>query len=289
MSENETENKIGTTLFGATGRAVTRVGLGGEGVLRTTGKSEAAHAVIRAAIAEGITYFDSARVYSDSEIYYGGIWKQDPDARRRVFQASKSASRDKNGAWKDLEDTLWRLGVNYLDLWQIHDVRTFRELSVIAGPGGALEAFIEAKEAGKIRHIGVTGHHDPDVLTQAVFELPVDSVMMPINPVEELLGGFLTRTLPAALKKGIAVIGMKIFGGGHYIAPHLGMTPELLLRYALEKPVSVVLAGCRSAAEVHVLAEAGRTAKPLSHTEMEKLMAPFREDARQLAFYRGVI
>lgn len=289
MKENGTENKIGTTVFGSTGRDVTRVGLGGEGVLRTTGQTDAAHAVIRAALAEGITYYDSARVYSDSEVYYGGIWEKDPEARGRVFQASKSASRDRNGALKDLEDSLGRLGVDYLDLWQIHDVRTYQELSVIAGPGGAIEAFVEAKEAGKIRHIGVTGHHDPDVLAQAVLELPVDSVMMPVNPVEELLGGFLNRTLPAALNKGIAVIGMKIFGGGHYIAPQLGVTPELLLRYALGKPVSVVLAGCKSAAEVHALAEAGRTAEPLSNEEMTDLLAPFRENARQLAFYRGVV
>ena len=289
MKENGTENKIGTTVFGSTGRDVTRVGLGGEGVLRTTGQTDAAHAVIRAALAEGITYYDSARVYSDSEVYYGGIWEKDPEARGRVFQTSKSASRDRNGALKDLEDSLGRLGVDYLDLWQIHDVRTYQELSVIAGPGGAIEAFVEAKEAGKIRHIGVTGHHDPDVLAQAVLELPVDSVMMPVNPVEELLGGFLNRTLPAALNKGIAVIGMKIFGGGHYIAPDLGVTPELLLRYALGKPVSVVLAGCKSAAEVHALAEAGRTAEPLSNEEMTDLLAPFRENARQLAFYRGVV
>ncbi len=289
MKENGTENKIGTTVFGSTGREVTRVGLGGEGVLRTTGQTDAAHAVIRAALAEGITYYDSARVYSDSEVYYGGIWEKDPEARGRVFQTSKSASRDRNGALKDLEDSLRRLGVDYLDLWQIHDVRTYQELSVIAGPGGAIEAFVEAKEAGKIRHIGVTGHHDPDVLAQAVLELPVDSVMMPVNPVEELLGGFLNRTLPAALNKGIAVIGMKIFGGGHYIAPQLGVTPELLLRYALGKPVSVVLAGCKSAAEVHALAEAGRTAEPLSNEEMTDLLAPFRENARQLAFYRGVV
>ena len=283
------EHDIRTTVFGSTGRNVTRVGLGGEGVLRTTGKGAAAHAVIRAALAEGITYYDSARVYSDSEVYYGGIWKEDPEARRGVFQASKSASRDRKGAWKDLEDSFRRLGVDYLDLWQIHDVRTFQELSVIAGPGGALEAFLEAREAGKIRHIGVTGHHDPDVLTQAVLELPVDSVMMPVNPVEEVLGGFLTRTLPAAQNKGVAVIGMKIFGGGHFIAPHLGVTPELLLRYALGKPISVAIVGCKSAAEVNLLAEAGMSAEPLSDEEMQKLVAPFRADARQIAFYRGVV
>ena len=282
-------NSIPAIHFGATGQMVTRVGLGGEGLLRTTGKTEPAHRVIRSAITEGITYYDSARVYSDSELYYGGIWKHDPQERRRIFQTSKSAIRDKNGARKDLEETLQRLNVDYLDLWQIHDVRTPEELSVISAPGGALEAFLEAKEEGKIRFIGVTGHHDPDVLDRAVKELPVDSVMLPVNPVEEVLGGFLTRTLPAALDKGIAVIGMKIFGGGHYIAPHLGVTPELLLRYALSKPITIAIVGCSNESEVQTLAAAGRIEEPLDKTERRKLIAPFKEDARRIAFYRGVI
>jgi aryl-alcohol dehydrogenase-like predicted oxidoreductase len=279
-------NTIPTAAFGTTGRMVTRVGLGGEGVLRTTGKTDAARKVIRSAIEEGITYFDSARVYSDSELYYGGIWTRDPQTRSRMFQTSKSASRDKAGALKDLEETLGRLGVDYLDLWQIHDVRTAEDLSVISGPGGALEAFVEAREAGKTRFIGVTGHYDPVILARAVRQWPVDSVMMPVNPVEEVLGGFLTETLPAAVDKGIAVIAMKIFGGGHYIAPHLGVTPELLLRYALSKPITVAIAGCSSVDEVEALAAAGRVDQPLGKTELRKLMAPFREDARRLAFYR---
>jgi len=282
------KNQIPKVPFGTADRMVTRVGLGGEGVLRTTGKTEAAHRVIHSAIAEGITYYDSARVYSDSEIYYGGGWKHHPEDRSRIFQTSKSASRDKNGARKDLEETLQRLNLDYLDLWQIHDVRTLEELSVISGPGGALEAFAEAKAEGKIRFIGVTGHHDPEVLARAVKALPVDSIMIPVNPVEEVLGGFLTRTLPTALDKGIAVIGMKIFGGGHYIAPHLGATPDRLLRYALSKPITSAIAGCANAFEVETLAAAGRIEEPFDKAEMKKLIAPFKENARQLAFYRGV-
>ncbi|MFP4160255.1 MAG: aldo/keto reductase [Desulfobacterales bacterium] len=282
-------NQIQTNMFGAADKVVTRVGLGGEGVLRTTGRFEEAQAVIRAAAEQGITYYDSARVYSDSELYYGSIWKQDPGKRSSIFQTSKSASRDKKGAQKDLEQTLRRLETDYLDLWQIHDVRTLQDLEAISGPGGALEAFVKAKEEGKTRFIGVTGHHDPEVLARAVRQWPVDSVMMPVNPVEEVIGGFLTRTLTTALDKKIAVIAMKIFGAGNYVAPHLGVTPELLLRYALGKPVTVAIAGCSSTSEVQTLAEAGRSAEPLEKRQLDKLLAPFRENARQLAFYRGVI
>lgn len=85
----------------------------------------------------GINYFDSARVYSDSELYYGSIWKPDPEKRKNIFQTSKSASRDKKGARKDLEESLARLETDHLDLWQIHDVRTSQDLEAISGPGGA--------------------------------------------------------------------------------------------------------------------------------------------------------
>ena len=121
---------------------------------------------------------------------------------RRVFQASKSAVRGKAGALAELDQTLKRLQTDYLDLWQIHDIRTPEDIEMIGGPGGALEAFVEAKASGRVRFIGVTGHRQPEILTRAVEDWPVDAVMMPVNPVEGVLGGFLTSTLPAAREKG---------------------------------------------------------------------------------------
>jgi len=265
---------------------VTCVGLGGEGVLRTTGRADDARSVIRSAISSGITYYDCARVYSDSELYYGSIWKENPEIRAGIFQASKSAGRDKKSAKKDLDETLGRLNVDYIDLWQIHDVRTEADLMQIEDSGGALEAFEEAKKEGKVRFIGVTGHHDPEILTQAVTRWPVDSVMMPVNPVEAVLGGFLSQTLPAAKSKGVAVIGMKILGAGHYVAPHLGVTPDLLIRFAMDQGISVAIAGCSSPAEVETLAGTGGLKEPLTVKERDKLMTLFTPDARQLAFYR---
>ncbi len=275
--------------FGSTGRDVTIVGLGGEGVLRTHGRLTEAKAVINAAVDEGISYFDSAHVYADSELYYGEIWKACPDKRLGVFQASKSASRDREGALADLESTLDRMQTDYLDLWQIHDVRTAQDLDMISGKGGALEAFLEAKDSGKVRFIGVTGHHDPHILTRAVQDWPVDSVMMPVNPIEGILGGFLTGTMPLAKEKGVAVIAMKILGGGHFIIPELDITPALLTRYALSKDIDVAIVGCSTPAEVKALSDHGSAFEPVSDSEEAELLKAMKPYAERMAFYRGVI
>ncbi len=280
---------IKTHRFGKTQREVTRAGLGGEGVLRTHGRIREAREVIQQAIDQGINYFDSARVYADSELYYGYVWQEHPEIRAKIFQASKSASRDKARALDDLEQTLDRLHTDYLDLWQIHDVRTQGDLAQIAAPGGALEAFVEAKSTGKIRYIGVTGHHDPQVLTQAVNNWPVDAVMMPVNPVEGILGGFLTETLPAARKKGLAVIGMKVLGAGHYLIPGTRVTAEVLIRYALSFDIDLAIVGCATPSEVRTLAATGTMTKPLAENDHRYLLRIFKPIARRLAYYRGVL
>lgn len=273
--------------LGKLDREVSVVGLGGEGVLRTNGRNREAEAVILEALRQGITYCDCARVYSDSERYYGEVWKNHPELRKSIFQTSKSASRDRDGALADLAASLQRLQTDHLDLWQIHDVRTEEDLAIISRPGGALEAFISAKESGRVKNIGVTGHHDPKILTKAVEQWPVDTVLMPVNPVEMVIGGFLTDTLPIALEKGIAVIGMKVLGAGHYIVPGLGVTAELLIRYALSCSITLAIVGCSSPEEVGELSTAAAL-PPLTQSEKEKITELFTPHAKDLAFYRGV-
>jgi aryl-alcohol dehydrogenase-like predicted oxidoreductase len=278
-----------TRSFGKTGRKVTAVGLGGEGILRTYNREKEAGAVIREALAIGITYFDSAAAYAGSEDYYGKFWSEHPGVRPVIFQAGKSANRDRAAAELGLQQTLTRMKVDYLDLWQIHDLRTYPELRALEAPDGALGAFVEARETGLIRHIGVTGHHDPSVLTYAVENWPVDAVMMPVNPVEGALGGFLDTTLPAARDRGIAVIGMKVLGASQYISPDAGITPEILIRYALSQDIAVAVVGCSSQEEVRTLAVVGRSGAGLSEDEQKALVDAFRPYARELAYYRGVL
>ena len=113
--------------------------------------------------------------------------------------------------------------------------------------------------------------------------------MLPVNPVEELLGGFLTTTLAEARRKKIAVIGMKILGASHYILPKFNISAGLLVRYALSHGITVGIVGCSSPDEVQTLARAGSSSRLISAAEKEYILNVFRPYARKLAFYRGVI
>lgn len=264
-----------------------RVGLGGEGILRTHGRDGEALAVIEEAWNQGIRYFDCARAYAGSESYYGLFWERHPERRAMAFQAGKSAMRTRAEAFQDLETTLKNMHTERLDLWQIHDVRTMDECRTIEGSGGALEAFLKAKASGRVGAIGVTGHHDPRVLTHAVENWPLDAVMMPVNPVEAVIGGFLDETLEAARRRNLAVIGMKVLGAGEYLSESAGVTPETLIRFALSQPVTVAVVGCSTPAHVRTLAASGKNFPPLTETETSRLLQTFRPYARRLAFYRG--
>jgi len=280
---------ITTRLFGRTGPSVTRVGLGGEGVLRTYGRGKEALKLIEEAAASGINYFDSAKAYSGSQGYYGSFWRGHQEIRSSIFQTSKSAARRYHEAQSDLRETLEVMGQKSLDLWQIHDLRTREELEEIQSPGGSLQAFIEARDTGLTKYIGVTGHHDPNVLLAAIESWPLDSVLLPVNPAEAIVGGFMDRVMAAALDRGMAVIGMKVLGGGNYIAPRLGITPQLLIRFALSRDITTAIVGCSSPREVQLLAQMGEDDQPLplDQAEEDRLMELFRPHAERLAYYRG--
>lgn len=277
---------IPTTSFTPKGPKVTRVGLGGEGVLRTFGREEEAGAVIQEALSQGITYFDTAPAYSGSQSYLGSVWSKRPQARQGIFHTSKSAERSSSGAMDDLERSLSTLGFEHLDLWQIHDVRTLDDIRRIEAEDGALKAFTQAKQEGRVQRIGVTGHHDPEILLKCVRSWPLDAVLLPANPAETLLGGFLDDVLQEAHSRGMAVIGMKCLGGGHYVQPRVGVTAQKLLRYALGTAVDLMIGGCSSPEEVRELVEAGQLG-PLEDKERAELEAAFEPNASRLAFYRG--
>ncbi len=273
---------IPTRRLGSTGVDVTCLGLGGEGVLRTFGQNKDARKVILTALEEGITYLESARAYDDSEAYYGeslGPW------RDKVFLASKAHARSAIGAEQMLQATLANLKTDRLDLWQVHDVRTDEDLERIFGPGGAIEAFDRAKRDGRVRFVGITGHHDPRILLKAFELYAFDTVLLPVNPAEPAWRSFVQSVLPEANRRGMGVIGMKVLCRGFGLQVPGCNEAARWIRYALAHEVSTMVIGCDDPTQVAENVAAVQQ-PPLSADErhaLERLVEPY---ARELMYYK---
>jgi aryl-alcohol dehydrogenase-like predicted oxidoreductase len=274
---------IPTRILGNTGQSVTVLGLGGEGVLRTFGQDREAYALINRALDLGINYCESARAYSGSESYYG---KAIRERRKDIFLTSKSHARDRAGALAHLHETLANMKTDHLDLWQVHDVREKSEIQEIFGPNGAIEAFQQAKQAGKTRFIGVTGHHDPSIIVKCIEQFGFDTVLMPVNPAEPTYRSFIGQVLPSARKKNLGVIGMKVYlrGRADQLPWYTSMKP--FLRFALSQPITTVVIGCDDIAQLEENVEFARSFKPMSGEEQQKLIRDVSPFARELMYYK---
>lgn len=269
--------------LGNTGVEVTILGLGGEGVLRTYGYDREAYDLINRALDLGINYCESARAYDGSESYYGKALRE---RRKEVFLTSKSHDRTKAGALGHLKQTLRHMRTDYLDLWQVHDVRTRVDIEEIFAPEGALEAFIEAKQKGLVRFIGVTGHHHPAIIRACIERFPFDTVLMPVNPAEPAHQSFIGEALPVALEKNMGIIGMKVYlrGLATRIPGFSGMEP--FLRFALSQPVSTVVIGCDDVRQLEENVRLASAFQQLSVEESEAVLRMVAPYARELMYYK---
>jgi aryl-alcohol dehydrogenase-like predicted oxidoreductase len=269
-------------ILGKTGVEVTCLGLGGEGVLRTFGREREAQEVIVRALEAGVNYFESARAYSGSEGYYGLALGE---RRREIFLASKSHDRTAGGARRHLETTLANMRTDWLDLWQVHDLRSEEDLAEIFGSGGAIEAFDRAKREGAVRFVGVTGHQDPAILLKAFDLYDFDTVLMPVNPAEAAWLSFPEAVLPEARRRGMGVVGMKVLCRGLGLrVPGCGSEAPWI-RYALAHEVSTIVIGCDNPAQVERNAAAAGEA-PLTAEEREALENAVSPYARELMYYK---
>jgi len=269
--------------LGKTNVDVTILGLGGEGVLRTHGREKDAYELINRAIDLGINYFDSAKAYDGCESYHG---KALGERRKDIFLAGKSHARDKKGALSHLHDTLKTIRTDHLDLWQMHDMRTEEDVEEVTSPGGALEAFIEAKEKGLVRFIGVTGHEDPSVLRRCIELAAFDTVLMPINPAEPRYRNFITGLMPYAIGKDMGIIAMKVYLRG-LVSRIPGITSaEPFYRFTLSLPVTAAIVGCDNIAQIEENAGFALSFEQLSEDEMGKLSDYVAPYARELMYYK---
>jgi predicted aldo/keto reductase-like oxidoreductase len=267
-----------TKVLGSTGALVLPVSLGGEGILRTTGRSRQAVPVILEALRLGVRYCDTAPAYQQSQDYYGEAFRSaGKGSREGVLLASKCHERTRERALRLLDDSLRRLGTDYLDTWQMHDLREMDELDVLTGKGGALQAALEAKADGRIRFVGLTGHHDPGVLLEAMNRFPFDTVLVAINPADGRYRPFLPTVVAEARKRKMGVVGMKALAAGRL----LDVAPAAeLLRYTATHADTVVV-GCSTVAEVRANLAVARDFEPMSESEkriLEKRAAPRASD-----------
>lgn len=192
------------TILGKTGLEVSRIGFGGIPIQQMD-KSSAAELVAKA-IDSGINFFDSARGYTISENLMGEGLK---GKRNGVYLATKSMSRDKAGMLKDIEISLDSFKTDYIDLYQFHNIATIQDFEKVMAPGGAMEAFLEYKKKGFIRHIGITSH-SLDIIEKALEYDTFETVQYPYNAVERQAEEVFAR----AYEKNLGVIAMKPFAGG---------------------------------------------------------------------------
>jgi len=269
--------------LGNTGEQISILGLGGEGVLRSFDREKEAVPLIQRAIDLGITYFESARAYAGSESYYG---KALEERRKEIFLASKSHERTLEGALKHLEVTLRNMSTHFLDLWVVHDVRSINDLDLLFGPNGAIKAFETAKRNKLAKWIGVSGHKNPTILSRALDLFPFDTVLMPVNPAECHYRPFLDEILPKAEKKGMGVLGMKVFSRGACIKIYGIELIEKCLRFALAQPISTAVVGCDTIEQLEMNIRIARAFQPLTKKEQEDLIDRVKYYARELTYYK---
>jgi aryl-alcohol dehydrogenase-like predicted oxidoreductase len=251
-------------VYGKTGVRVTIIAQGGARMdLHPTVAEAAAH--VRRVYEMGVNYFDCAHAYWDgkSEEAYG-IGLQ--GVRKNVFLTSKTTKRTRQETEQELALSLKALKTDYLDIWQMHDVRTKEEIDRILGPGGAMEAFEAAKKAGKCRFIGFTGHFDPEThaaLLRAYNHW--DSVLMPVHAADHAYRSFEKTALPVAVEQGIGIQGIKVFCKAFLLR---ALSPRECLAYTLSMPVHVAICGAGTQGQMEDNVRTVQSFKPLTPAEL---------------------
>jgi aryl-alcohol dehydrogenase-like predicted oxidoreductase len=262
--------------LGSTKEEVSLIGLGGHHIGRQEDEADSIK-IIRSAIDAGVNFMDNSWDYHDggSELRMGQALRD--GYRKKVFLMTKIDGRTRRSAAKQLDESLKRLQTDVIDLLQFHEVIRLEDPDRIFARGGALEAVLAAKKAGKVRYIGFTGHKDPLVHLRmlevaARHEFHFDAVQMPLNVMDAHFRSFAHQVVPVALKEGIAILGMKSMGDG-ILLQSKAVTPVECLHYAMTLPTSVVITGIDSLKILKQDLGAVKTFRPLTEKQLEALLA----------------
>jgi uncharacterized protein len=272
-----TTNGVPPRILGHTGEKVSIVGIGGYHLARPGVDAEESIRIVRSGLDQGINFLDNCWDYNggESEIRMGKALRD--GYRQKAFLMTKIDGRNKVTATSQINESLKRLQTDRIDLLQFHEVIRDNDPDRIFAAGGALEAVLEAKKAGKIRYIGFTGHKSPDIhlkmlATASAHQFTFDSVQMPLNVMDHHFDSFEAKVLPILQKQNIGVLAMKPMGDP-FILQSKTVTPLECLHYSMNLPTSVVITGCDSLKILQQALDAARSFRPMDKQEVAALLA----------------
>ena len=262
--------------FGRAGIKVSAIGLGGSHIGMPADENDGIR-IVRTAIDRGITFMDNCWDYGDGkcEVVMGKALRD--GYREKVFLMTKFDGRTKESTARQIDESLQRLQTDHIDLMQFHENIRLEDPDRFFAAGGPLEALEQARQAGKIRFIGFTGHKDPIVHLRmlelaAEHKFHFDSCQMPLNVLDAHFRSFEKNVVPKLVEQGIAVLGMKPLAEGEI--PRSGLVSAIeCLHYALSLPTTVVITGCESTERLEQALEAARTFQPLTEAQISTLRA----------------
>jgi uncharacterized protein len=269
--------------LGSTGEEVSVIGLGGSHLGQAQVPEDDAIRLIHEGIDRGINFLDNAWDYNEgrSEERVGKALSQG-GYRNKAFVMTKIDGRTKETATNQINDSLKRLKVEHIDLLQHHEILRYDDPDRIFNEGGSMEAVLAAKEAGKIRYIGFTGHKDPHIHLSMLevaqhHGFHFDTVQMPINIMDAHFRSFSQLVVPEALRQNIAVLGMKCFGSGVLFKSSVlkdgAVTPVDCLHYSLNLPISVQITGINTKMLLDQAFDAVRSFRPMEEGAVAALIA----------------